>query len=207
MRNLLEAGLIKTWRLTGEADATTGLESTLLSMDLQDTTTSSATETPDETEDSTIDEVTESSLWTCLEQNTPPQRSQQPSFADNDTTHATSTRRLSFPPRNLLYPSTSRAEPSSPIKQQASASDDDLTRPRARNVEYSTTAVADSPNARRTIGLRKAEWTVRASSPGVALGGSDRDGSGGRRVHKKTSSGSGGLLKSVVSGALRRRAG
>lgn len=179
------------------------MESTLLSMELQDTTTTNISELADDTEDTGADEITESSLWTGLEQNTPPQQSSTPGALA-----ASTIRRLSFPTRNLLYPSTSRVEPSSPIKQQASASDDDLTRPRARKVEFSSLAMGESPNARRTTGLRKPEWSVRASSPGVGIeGGGGADGPGGRRVHKKTSSGSGGLLKSVVSGALRRKAG
>lgn len=175
------------------------MEGTLLSTDLEDTTTASAD--MQET-DETIEEVTESSLWSGLEQNTPPQ---QPGTVDSQV--MSTTRRLSFPPRNLLFSSTSRAEPSSPIKQQASASDDDLTRPRVRSVQYSSIAFAEGAfSRRRTTGLRKPEWTaVRGASPAGDL---ETGYDGGEEVmpaHRKTASGSSGLLKSVVASALRRR--
>lgn len=151
-----------------------------------------------------VSDKAESSLWSNLEQNTPPHP--QPTLSMATMSNDKTTRRLSLPPRNPLRPSTTRIEPTSPIKQLTSASGDDLTRPRVQNAHSSTSKPAEMP---RRTGLRKEEWTLRAESPAKGCENEEQE---GLQVHKKAGSrsahaGSGGLLKSVVASALRRREG
>lgn len=177
----------------------TAIESTMLSTELEHITTTINSDL--QVADDPVPDAAESSLWSDLEQNTPPQPQQNLSTptVSNDKT----TRRLSFPPRNPLLPSTSRIEPSSPIKQLASVSDDDLTRSRGQDAHYSTSKTAEMP---RRTGLRKEGWTVRAASPEKGRENDEQS----WQVHKKAGAGSasstsGGRLKSVVASALRRR--
>lgn len=169
------------------------MESTLLSADVEDTTTTDP-----------ID-ATESSLWSDLEQNTP----QAQHFDDvsldavGSNVHGTAIRRLSFPPRSQLLPSTSVRLGSwpSPTKSRADPSDDGPVRPRPGNIESLC-----EPSPRRATCLRKREWTAaRTASP--AEGFIEFEEAATLASHRKSAStsGSGGLLRSVVASALRKK--
>lgn len=170
------------------ADDTARIESTLLSTDVEDTTASFISDTHGKGMEDEAADPTESSIWSGLEQNTPPQHEAR-----------STTRRLSFPPRNLLYPSTGHLEPSSSIKQ-ASASDESLVRPSTETQQDQYFSIAFREASRRTTGLRKPAWTV---APPAAQGKSKPD---AEQSHRKSGSGSGGLLRSVVASAKRRKA-
>lgn len=94
-------------------------------------------------------------------------------------------RRLSVPPRRKLISSSTRVEPSSPIKRKPTSSDDDSSRTATEDVQI-------KPHR---------DWMNRTPSPMVSRL-FDRPASPASRARKGVTT---GLLKNMVTNALKKR--